>query len=242
MYHAVDDVLAELDELRLFHRLVLPRTSKTREDAKLVRYVRIFRRLHPKIKAEKKVSRTDLFEVLFGGDEAAKRIAHEEYNRFYSNYFGKVRPLQAGTREVLDELKRMGLLIGVPSNRNRDFLNHELKAIDGTGWIDLFDTISGGDEVTRRKPAPDVLLNALCNLNVVPGLDCWYVGDSTTDTIAAKTAGITSIYFNAAGWDQEWLRKVFPGSPEYPHKPDAVVRDFQELLNLVQRTHRAGSS
>jgi phosphoglycolate phosphatase len=33
-------------------------------------------RLHPKVKADRKMSRTDIFELLFGPDEDAKRIAH----------------------------------------------------------------------------------------------------------------------------------------------------------------------
>ncbi len=234
MYHAVDDVLSKLEELRLAHRLMPSKASKTLEDAKLVRYVRIFHHLHPKIKAQKKVSRTDIFEVLFGPDEEAKYIAHEEYNRRYSHYYGEVRPVEPGTRSILMELRRMGLSIGVPTNRNREFLKHELKIIDGTGWTDLFDTLACGDDIKKRKPAPDVLLKALANLNVSPGLDSWYVGDSTTDTIAAKEAGITSVFYNGAQWDQAWLNKVFPGTTEHPHKPDAVVNSFPELLELVK--------
>ncbi|MGB5235265.1 MAG: hypothetical protein WBN85_08840, partial [Candidatus Macondimonas sp.] len=49
MYHAVDDVLPHLEELGLLDRLLKPSQSKTVEDAKLVSYVRRYRRLHPKI-------------------------------------------------------------------------------------------------------------------------------------------------------------------------------------------------
>src|SRR3569833_4517195 len=72
MYHAVDDVLPHLAEMGLLERLVKPEQSKTMEDAKLVKYIREHRQLRPKIKADRKISRTDIFEVLFGADEAAK--------------------------------------------------------------------------------------------------------------------------------------------------------------------------
>jgi phosphoglycolate phosphatase len=51
--------------------LTPPGESKNGDDAKLVAYVREHQ-LHPKLEAEKKVSRTDIFEVLFGRDEQAK--------------------------------------------------------------------------------------------------------------------------------------------------------------------------
>jgi phosphoglycolate phosphatase len=49
MYHAVDDLLPELEQLGLLARLVDPRHSRSPDDAKLIEYVRDFGRLHPKI-------------------------------------------------------------------------------------------------------------------------------------------------------------------------------------------------
>ena len=60
-----------------------------------------------------------------------------------------------------------------------------------------------------------------------------YVGDSTTDVVAAKTAGITSVFFNGAQWDLPWLNKIFPGTEQYPYKPDVVVNDFSEFWAMV---------
>ena len=234
VYHAVDDMLPQLDALGLRHRLVRTRNSKTPEDAKLVRFVRIFRRLHPKIKRERKVSRTDIFEVLFGNDEQAKQIAHNAFNAAYQQYYGEVRPFRPGIREVLEALRDMGIRLGIPTNRNRRFLERELELIDGGRWAGLFEVIVCGDDVPRRKPAPDALLKAMEKLGVAPGPAVWFVGDSTTDTVAAKNAGITSIFFNGAGWPPEWISKIFPGTAVHPHQPDAVVDDFQQLLALVR--------
>jgi phosphoglycolate phosphatase len=46
-------------------------------------------------------------------------------------------------------------------------------------------------------------------------------------------AGITSVFFNDAQWDLPWLRKIFPGTARYPHRPDVVVNDFAEFWALV---------
>jgi phosphoglycolate phosphatase len=241
MYHALDDVLLNIDELGLLERLTKPEHSKTVEDAKLVGYVRNNLRLHPKIKAEQKISRTDIFEVLFHADEEAKVIAHEEFNKCYRNHFGEIHPFEEGIDEMLSALRKQGIKLGVLTNRNREFLEHEISVIHVDGWSHLFDTMVCGDDVIKRKPAPDTVLKALGNLGVSPGPDCWYVGDSTTDTIAAKEAGVTNIFYNGAHWDAEWLDKIFPGNHQHPYKPDAVVNYFTEFMKLVELSSTPGS-
>ncbi|MCH9828113.1 MAG: HAD family hydrolase [Gammaproteobacteria bacterium] len=235
MYHAVDDVLPRLVEIGLHDRVVPPSQSKTMEDAKLVKYIRDHGRLHPKIKAQRRVSRTDIFELLFGEDQEAKRIAHREFDKSYGKHFGAVRPLEADARQHLLALSALGIRLGVLSNRARQFMAHEIYMVDGTGWHELFDTLVCGDDVEQRKPHPDLILKALENLGAPVDLGCWYVGDSTTDVIAANRAGVTSVFYNGAGWDQAWIDKIFPETPRHPHHPDTVVASLPELLALARR-------
>lgn len=233
MYHAIDDLLAELAELGLDCRIVDASDCKTSGDARLVTYIRNFNRLHPKVKLDRKISRTDIFEILFGADEQAKRIAHHAFTRHYRNHFGTVLPFEPQVKTVLQALRKLNLRLGIITNRDREFFVQELAAVQGTGWGELFDTAVCGDDTVIRKPHPSQLLLAAHNLGEKAGLDLWYVGDSTTDTIAAKTAGMTSVFFNGALWDQPWLDKIFPGTKRHPHKPDVVVNDFSELWALV---------
>ena len=234
MYIAVDEAIPRLREEGLIDRLIDPADCKTTEDAKLVRYVRENARLHPKIRSDRKISRTDIFEVLFGPDEDAKAQAHAIFDREYGKRFGAVEPMEDGITEVLDALRADGLQLGVLSNRRRDFMAHELWAVEQGRWVDLFDTMVSGDDVQRRKPAPDLILKAVENLGASPGRNCWYVGDSTTDIIAAKDAGVTAVFYNGADWDQQWIDKIFPGTRRHPHRPDAVVPDFPSLLELIR--------
>ena len=233
MYHAVDDALPQLAGLGLVERLVHPEDSKNEDDRKLIAYVRANYKLHPKIKAARKISRTDIFEVLFGRDEEAKRIAHEAFNNCYRRYYGRVEPFEPGVRAMLEALRRLGIRTGVLSNRDREFLEHELRAIEGSGWLHLFDTVVAGDDAARRKPAPDPIEKALANLAAACDDHAWYVGDSTTDTVSAKRAGVVSVFYNGAQWSDAWLEKIFPGTPRYPHKPDAIVDNFEDFLYLV---------
>ncbi len=235
MYHAVDDVLPKLRELGLYDQLLPPEHSKTVEDAKLVKYVRKHAQLHPKISSERKISRTDIFEVLFGDNQNAKARAHKAFDESYRKYVGEVHSLEPDTREQLQRLRKLGVILGVISNRNREFMEHELHMVDGEGWGHLFDTMVCGTDVARRKPAPDLLLEALQRLGRPVDESCWYVGDSTTDIVAAKTAGITAIFYNGVGWDQHWIDKIFPGTSRHPHRPDAVIPSMAELVELARR-------
>lgn len=235
MYHAVDDVLPKLVELGLIERLVPANESRTVEDAKLVKYVRDNARLHPRIKSERKVSRTDIFEVLFGEDHEAKRMAHLEFDNCYRRHVSGAFPLEEGIPDMLETLHGLNMRLGLISNRKREFMEKEVANVNGEDWRPFFETMVCGDDVVHRKPWPDLLLMALQNLGVKPDTSCWYVGDSTTDVIAAKEARVTAIFYNGAGWDQKWIDKIFPGTVRHPHKPDAVINHFYELTALVSR-------
>jgi len=233
MYHAVDDLLPELPALGLADRLVNPANCRSAEDERLVAYVRERQQLHPKIKADRKISRTDIFEVLFGEDDDAKRIAHEAFQTYYRRYFGSALPFEPRIRQMLQALRHLGLPLGVITNRDREFFTREVANVGGEDWSALFDIAVCGDDTPRRKPHADQLDFAIAGLAAQGGPGVWYVGDSTTDTIAAKTAGITSVFFNGAQWDLPWLNKIFPGTRPHPYRPDVVVNDFAEFWALV---------
>jgi phosphoglycolate phosphatase len=234
MYHAIDDMLPRIPELGLFERLLPNALSKTPEDARLVEYVRANLALHPKIKADRKISRTDIFEVLFGHDEEAKHIAHDAFNDAYRNHYGEVHPFEGNERTLLLELREFDVKIGVLTNREREFFEHELAVVEGGSWLKLFDTVVCGGDTYPRKPSPEPIFKALANMEGHPGPECWYVGDSATDVAAAKRAASTSILFNGAGWDHAWLEKVFPGTPVHPYQPDAIVDSFAEFRWLFE--------
>ena len=94
MASALEEMLPQMEDLHLVERLRPESKCKTKDDVKLVRYMRLFRRLHPKILAERRVSRTEIFNAIFGEDEEAKALAHRAYNKCYRNHFGKVKPFQ----------------------------------------------------------------------------------------------------------------------------------------------------
>ncbi len=235
MYHAVDEILPKLQELGLFDRMISIQQSRTLEDAKLVRYVRQNRQLHPKILQARKISRTDIFEVLFGNDQEAKDMAHRAFDAAYRTHCGSVTPLEPDALETLECLRAMEIRLGLLSNRNREFVDQEIDALGESGWREHFDTMVCGDDVPKRKPHPGQIRAALGRLGERAGLHCWYVGDSTTDVAAACKAEVAAVFYNGAGWKQDWIDRIFPGTVGYPYRPHAVVADLHELLQQARR-------
>ena len=229
MYRAMDDVLPLLDELGLATRLLPPGRGRTPEQETLVACVREQRSLPSEVKAARRISRTEIFEILFGPDEDAKHCAHEAFDRCYLRHFGEVQPFEPGVRAMLGKLRAAGLRTGMLTNRRRALFTHELNKVDGSGWSELFDVLVCGDDVRRRKPAPDMVHRALGELGVKAGPEVWFVGDSTTDTVAAKEAGVTAVYYNGAKWEPAYLVRIFPGT----HRPDAIAGDFAALEALA---------
>lgn len=237
MYRAVEDMLPLLGELALAQRIVPAGSGLVPEHDVLVEHVRRNRNLPQHIKDERRISRTEIFEILFGGDADAKHVAHEAFDRCYMRHFAEVRPFESGVPAMLGKLRAAGVKTGMLTNRRRALFTRELARIEGTGWQGLFDVVVCGDDVRRRKPAPDMVERALVELGVAPGPDVWFVGDSTTDTIAAKLADVTAIYYNGAKWDPAYLVRIFPGE----HRPDAVAADFAALEALARPVrHRIG--
>lgn len=229
MYAAVEDMLPELGALRLDARLVPPGASRLPEHESLVAHVRRRRALPEAVKLARRISRTEIFEILFGADAEAKHAAHEAFDRCYARHVGEVLPFEPGVRAMLGRLRAAGLRTALLTNRRRALFRSELNRVDGTGWDDLFDTLVCGDDVPRRKPAPDMVSRALEALALPPTHEVWFVGDSTTDVIAARQAGVRAIFYNGARWGPADVVRIFP--PEHP--PDAITADFAALEALA---------
>lgn len=234
MYHAVADVLPRLGELGLLSHLQAPEACRTLEEASLIKCVREQGALLPEVVAEKRLSRTDIFELLFGADEVAKSAAHAAFDEHYRRYVSSAQPLEADAHASLKELVELGLVLGVISNRRLEYLRHELELVDGGRWLSLLSLVMSGSEVARRKPSPDVILGALARLQIKPDTACWYVGDSTADVVAGAGAGVTSVFYNGRNLDEEHLDRLFPGSARCPEMPDLVVGNLHELVAKVR--------
>ena len=92
-----------------------------------------------------------------------------------------------GVAEMLASLTRWRL--ATITNKRRDTT---LEALRLAGFEDRFALVLGGDSVTRKKPAPEPILQAARTLDV-PVAVCAVVGDTENDVRAGREAGAVTI-------------------------------------------------
>jgi HAD superfamily hydrolase (TIGR01509 family) len=109
------------------------------------------------------------------------------------------RPLP-GARELLEELRRRGVIHGIATSGRRPEIDKSLEAL-GVGAETV--VIDRGN-VARAKPAPDLFLACQEALGVAAS-DCYVVGDAVWDLLAARRARMLSIGLLSGGYGVDEL-------------------------------------
>ena len=112
--------------------------------------------------------------------------------RFYFHYdrMHEDQEFQAraypGVEEGLAQLHARGLRLGVVTNKARYAAAALLVHLGLSPWVDV---VVGGDTAEHRKAHPQPLLHA-CEELIVSPAEALMVGDSATDVLAARAAGM----------------------------------------------------
>jgi HAD superfamily hydrolase (TIGR01509 family) len=99
---------------------------------------------------------------------------------------GKLKAMP-GAVEFVKAAAKKGLKIAVATSTDHIKMMANLEAIGLAQGV--FDATVNGLEVQRRKPFPDLFLEAAKRINTAPEY-CWVVEDSVSGIEAAKTAGM----------------------------------------------------
>ncbi len=129
-----------------------------------------------------------------------------------------------GAGDIVEDLSSNGLKIGLVTSTQRKYLETKMQPLKIGGIDTLFEAIITSDDVEKRKPAPDPLLACAQQLDMKPE-NCVYIGDTTTDIKAGKAAGMRTIGVLTGFDEYEALEK---------EKPDAIIKDVQNLLKVIE--------
>ena len=108
-------------------------------------------------------------------------------DEYFSNIANKTKPYD-GIPTLLKELKRLGIRVGVVSNK-MDEATKEACRHYFQGYIDV---AIGDSPLRARKPAPDNVYEAICQLGSEMQKTI-FVGDSNVDIQTAKNAGLACV-------------------------------------------------
>lgn len=100
--------------------------------------------------------------------------------------------LRPGIKELIESARSVGVRVAVATTTSRPNVASLCKSCFGAPMDDVFDVVAAGDEVERKKPAPDVYDLALARLGLSTG-DCVAIEDSRNGLLSAKAAGILCI-------------------------------------------------
>jgi HAD superfamily hydrolase (TIGR01509 family) len=135
-------------------------------------------------------------------DLSDQRVA--ELHRFKTRRYAELIAagacrLRPGVAERLRVAEARGQQLAIATTTSRGNVEALLDATLGPIGTSLFSVIVAGDEVDRKKPAPDVYLKVLRDL-AVPTDECLAIEDSRNGLVAASQAGISvlitrSVYF-----------------------------------------------
>ena len=130
-----------------------------------------------------------------------------------------------GIRELLVELADAGIPLAIASTAPSRWV---LPAAERIGVRALFQAIVTGDQVERRKPAPDVYLEAARRLGIDP-VRTIAIEDSAPGIAAARAAGMRTVAI------PHWLTELHDLSGADLRVAHAGELSFARLATLVQK-------
>lgn len=121
------------------------------------------------------------------------RALHAEKTTAYTELVGAGKlVLRPGVRELLAAAGERGYRLAIATTTTPANIDALLAATFGDAGKKLFEVICAGDSVPNKKPAPDVYLRALEELDLPPER-CVAIEDSRNGLLAARAAGIPTI-------------------------------------------------
>jgi len=97
--------------------------------------------------------------------------------------------LRPGVEAIMTEGRRRGARLAIATTTSLPNVDALCQCIWGQAASDVFDVIAAGDQVRRKKPAPDVYLLALERLGL-PANECIAFEDSEAGLQSALAAGL----------------------------------------------------
>ena len=123
--------------------------------------------------------------ALVGAPDRDHGLAVERFELHYGQTVGTSAELYGGVLAGLDRLHKAGRPMSVVTNKPRNFTE---RLLDRLHVRALFAAIVAGDDGIRRKPEPDMLLEACRRMRTAPR-ETLMLGDSDNDVAAARAAG-----------------------------------------------------
>ena len=130
--------------------------------------------------------------------------------------------LLPGAQDTLQELHRLGIKLGICSNKPVAFTRTLVRLLQIEPFLSQ---VIGPEDVEAPKPAPFMLLEALRRFNV-PADEAVYVGDMSVDVQTARGANMKVWIVPTGSETREQVEAA---------KPDRILDRLGDIILLLQR-------
>jgi beta-phosphoglucomutase-like phosphatase (HAD superfamily) len=101
-------------------------------------------------------------------------------------------PLREGVKRLIEQARGAGVALAIATTTTLPNIDALLKTNLGSDALALFSVIGAGDQVPRKKPAPDIYQWVLRQL-ALPAFNCIAIEDSAHGLAAAQGAGLFTL-------------------------------------------------
>ena len=163
-------------------------------------------------------------------------IHHTKTANYASMILAGQVPLRDGVERLLEEADRAQIQVAIASTTTLANIETLLRTALGADALDRFAAIGAGDQVRKKKPAPDIYSFVLRELARTAD-ECVAIEDSVNGLTAAKSAGLFTVV-TPSYWTQtenfSWADMVLPslGSPARPLPPRAAAMVGHSMLGI----------
>ena len=117
---------------------------------------------------------------------ALHRLKTRHYSRLIANHTCRLRP---GVASLIRNCRARGQTLAIATTTTPSNIDELLSVALEANWRNLFAAVVAGDDVARKKPAPDVYLEVLTRLGC-DARNCLAIEDSASGLKSASSAGI----------------------------------------------------
>ncbi len=153
-------------------------------------------------------------------DNALYEHALPIFHQHYAKLLLQSKPYD-GVVEGLDALLAAGFRLACITNK---MTRYTTPLLEGTGLLKYFEIVISGDTLSRKKPDPLPLLHTANFFGIAAG-QLLMIGDSLTDTLAARAAGCP-VFCVPYGYNH--------GESVETLDHDAIIADFSAALALIK--------
>ena len=121
-------------------------------------------------------------------DEGTRSRVYEDFTVYYKDHCHDKTCVYGGIASLIESLRAAGVKTAVVSNKD----DYAVKSLVDEYFSGLFDFSLGRRDGVRKKPAPDMVEEALSALGFDKS-DAVYIGDSEVDLMTAKNSGLPCI-------------------------------------------------